>query len=214
MPMVLQDILNDYEHGLRQGRDDAQQKGFAATPQARRNFYYDIKYVRDLKVQQASAYDLIYACVFNRDRHLWLMSVELAVTITVTLEKADVLNGVYADFEELYDRIRGLIGSIRGVGDVTVYDITVRIGFVVGVYPEKYVYIHGKLRESARKLLGVNRLPAIRVPITIFVDILINVTAIFIEDFLCAKHDDLMAANFVLGKLPATGTETINYFFK
>lgn|GEM_PF-6425697 len=166
-----------------------------------------------MKAQQASAYDLIYACVFNRYRHLWLMSVELAVTITVTLEKADVLSGDYADFEELYDRIRELIAPIRGVGDVTVYDITVPIGFVVGVYPEKYVYIHAKLRKSARRLLGVNRLPAIRLPITIFVGIFINVTAIFIEDFLCAKHDDLMAPNFVLGKLPATGTETINYFF-
>ena len=211
--MVLQKIVNDYVQGLVHMRNEAAHPDFPANKHARRNFYYDIKYVQGLKEQGVSDYELIYACVFNRDRHLWLMSVEIAVTITQTLVEAEVLHRAYADFEELYDRVSSLIASIRGVGDVTVYDITVRIGVVIGIYPANYVYLHGKLRESARTLLGVKRLPAVRVSVTVFIDIFIDITAIFIEDFLCAKHDELIAAKFTFGKLPSKGNITNNKYF-
>lgn len=56
-----------------------------------------------------------------------------------------------ADFEELHRLVDKAIGSIRGVGELTVYDTALRIGAKLGVTPQR-VYLHSGTREGARAL--------------------------------------------------------------
>lgn len=42
---------------------------------------------------------------------------------------------------------------IKGIGDLTVYDTAVRIGYSFGLHPEK-VYIHRGAKTGAKNLLG------------------------------------------------------------
>jgi len=54
-------------------------------------------------------------------------------------------------FHQLHNTIANEIGSIRGIGDLTVYDIATRIGAHLGLEPE-YVYLHAGTRAGARAL--------------------------------------------------------------
>jgi hypothetical protein len=54
-----------------------------------------------------------------------------------------------ADFHELYRLVEDEIGSIKGIGALTVYDIAHRIGAHVGKAP-RLVYLHAGTRVGAR----------------------------------------------------------------
>jgi hypothetical protein len=54
-------------------------------------------------------------------------------------------------FDELLDLINALIRPIPKIGELTVYDIALRIGARFGLEPEK-VYVHAGTREGARQL--------------------------------------------------------------
>jgi hypothetical protein len=56
-----------------------------------------------------------------------------------------------ASFEELHDRVAESIGRIRGIGALTVYDVSFRIGAFLGVMPRR-VYLHGGALAGARAL--------------------------------------------------------------
>jgi hypothetical protein len=58
------------------------------------------------------------------------------------------------DFDDLHRRVAVAIGDIVGIGDLTVYDTSLRIGAKLGVLP-KVVYLHSGTREGARAL-GLN----------------------------------------------------------
>ena len=205
--MTLQQIVNLYENGLLKGKSKAPEP---AKP--RRGFYHDIKYVLDFQKTCKSEYDLLFACVFNRDRHLYLLSKTIAVIATDALFNGKVLHGVYSDFETLYDRVRSLLNPIKGLGDVAYYDITVRIGFLLKIYPDNKVYYHVHLRDCARIILGVNRLKSYRCDTALFNALLGVMPSIFIEDFLCSMYNNIKSPTFTFGKLPAHSNLNINYF--
>jgi len=54
-----------------------------------------------------------------------------------------------ADFAALHRLVEDQIGGIKGVGDLTVYDIAHRIGARFGKVPER-VYLHAGTRIGAR----------------------------------------------------------------
>jgi hypothetical protein len=58
-------------------------------------------------------------------------------------------------FDELFDIVAATIGSIPGVGELTVYDTALRIGARFRLEPTK-VYLHAGTREGA-KALGLDR---------------------------------------------------------
>lgn len=57
-------------------------------------------------------------------------------------------------FEELHTYIRQEIGGIRGIGKLTLYDVTTRIGAYLNLEPER-VYLHAGTAQGA-KALGLN----------------------------------------------------------
>lgn len=227
MPMILQDIVVAYEAHL-----NAMKKAIPSSSKPRREFYHDYYYVRRLIGRGMSDDKFLYECVYNRDRHLWMMSRTLALTVAKKLDADRILYGKYADFEALYDAVRLSISKIDGIGDVAFYDIALRIGYYSDIYPDKYVYYHSYLRESIRTLLSLQRLKSFRAPIGIFSYVLPNMPAIFIEDFICSMHDCICPISkkynglkgkfnhpltkygaFSLGKLPAVSKLTINNYF-
>lgn len=56
-----------------------------------------------------------------------------------------------ADFEALHQLVDEEIGSLKGIGALTVYDIAHRIGAHFGKTPER-VYVHAGVRVGARAL--------------------------------------------------------------
>ena len=161
------------------------------------------------------------------------MSATLAGIAAKRLDAAKILSTAYASFEDLYDAIRAAIGGLKGIGDVALYDIAVRIGFYLGVYPCDYVYYHSYLKESARELLGVKRLKSFRAPVSDFRSVFSNMPAIFIEDILCSMHARICPTSkkyaylkgspdypltkfgsFSFGKLPVSSTLNFQYFLK
>ena len=54
-------------------------------------------------------------------------------------------------FAELEQVLQERIGSVRGVGDRTIYDTALRIGAYLGLLP-KNVYLHGGTRDGAAAL--------------------------------------------------------------
>ena len=68
-----------------------------------------------------------------------------------TLIKVDFSS--VCNFEELHQTIENSIGSIKGIGELAVYDISCRIGTFLHLSPDA-VYIHCGTREGAEALLG------------------------------------------------------------
>jgi hypothetical protein len=91
-----------------------------------------------------------------------------------------------ATFEDLYKVVDSAIGSIMGIGKLTVYDITQRIGTFLGKHP-RLVYLHAGTRIGARRLgfKGETIDPRDMPPA------FARLSAAEIEDFLCICKDEL-----------------------
>ncbi len=55
------------------------------------------------------------------------------------------------NFDELLVLIGGLRKSVKGIGELYIYDTSLRIGSYLGHLPEK-VYLHSGTRKGARNL--------------------------------------------------------------
>lgn len=94
----------------------------------------------------------------------------------------------YKTFSELIAAVKLHISNIKGIGDLTVYDTTHRIGAYLGLEPE-IVYLHAGTREGARaigiakgqKTVRIDELPS---PFHML-------TPSEVEDCLCLYKDEL-----------------------
>ena len=132
-------------------------------------------------------------CVCNRRRHQRCLSQKAVDNAVEKLMQTDVLSRKYENFEELYDFIYECIGrGSTGISYSTVYDTAARMGYSFSpqVLPDKYVYVHRKLVESAKHILGKkciiedNR----RIKRDLFVQVesdFNKMDALHIENFLC-----------------------------
>lgn len=96
-------------------------------------------------------------------------------------------------FHELYELIEQ--NRIRGIGLLTIYDTSLRIGMHLRLYPER-VYLHRGAKKGAEKLLGMK----IRSR-TIEKDAFPNLsqyTCAEIEDILCHYSSDSKRKNYCL----------------
>lgn len=59
-----------------------------------------------------------------------------------------------SDFDELYNIICNLVGNINGIGELYIYDTSLRIGAQLDFEPDK-IYLHAGTMQGARKL-GLN----------------------------------------------------------
>lgn len=118
-----------------------------------------------------------------------------------------ITNGM-SDFEQLYSCISSIIGGINGIGNLTIYDVSLRIGIRNNLPPKNYVYLHAGPRISAKCLqkIGIISLPrkqTPRVPISVFSKFCPGMSSKDIEHNLCIKKKKIL-------KLPAGFKGTIN----
>lgn len=64
----------------------------------------------------------------------------------------------FDSFEALYDVIFRLLFPIKGIGTITVYDTSLRIGYCKGILPIDYVYLARGAMIGARYLYGKDNL--------------------------------------------------------
>ena len=92
------------------------------------------------------------------------------------------------DFEDLRSLVDNTI-RVKGIGDLTIYDFSLRIGAKLGLYP-KAVYLH-RGAISGAKALGLNYRQK-SIPIKDIPEIISsNLEPYEIEDFLCICKGEL-----------------------
>ena len=115
--------------------------------------------------------------------------------IITALKNSNLLKQQFSNFEELFDYVNNCIRGIVGIGQLAVYDISVRIGKCLcspPIEPKDYVYLHRGSLEGANKLFGANpKMKEGRYPITIFPPALQKLGSPHIENFLCVMKDRL-----------------------
>ncbi len=138
------------------------------------------------KNKASNEYELLKKCV--KGPHQRRMKSEVCLTAAKILEDSKILHLRFADFEELYCMVKNLLNGVNGIGDLTVYDVSKRIGHIIEhpVYPEQYVYSSRGAAIGASGLLG--RKIAFREPTSVYAPYF-NVPSIFIEDILCIFKD-------------------------
>ncbi len=93
-----------------------------------------------------------------------------------------------SSFDELFRTVEETIGGLPGIGPLTVYDISHRLGVHLDLHPEK-IYLHAGTRQGARVLglgAGADSIDVKDVPAA-----LRRLTAAEIEDCLCIFKDEL-----------------------
>ena len=156
--------------------------------------------------------DILHECVCNRHGHQYCIpnnAVNIAVialmkskyigkhhkSVPFIKSGSNKINGgnmSFSDFEDLHDFVRYAIGSINGIGPLTVYDTAKRIGHILTypVYPQEYVYLSAGAMDGAQALLGCSNLN-FREPIEKFQPYFGTLGSIFVEDILCIFKDVL-----------------------
>jgi len=149
----------------------------------------EMSYFGDTEIDVPSA--IIRACESkNSDgklcSHQWRVGhVVLAKTIQPLLSQASDIQACDS-FDKLHDIVEASILPINRVGRLTVYDIAQRIGWYLGLSPDR-VYLHAGVREGARAL-GLNA-TASHVERSQFPIQLQPLSAAELEDILCLYKD-------------------------
>ena len=93
-------------------------------------------------------------------------------------------------FEELYNEIDAIIRPIKYIGELAVYDITLRVGWNLPnpIRPETLVYLHRGAKTGAELLLG-RKIKERYIPYEEIKELVVPLTkSHHIEDFLCLYH--------------------------
>ncbi len=184
----LKDLINKYKKSLKP--KCSQEK----------TMYDDLNEVLALKGNSTQR-DFFRRCVCNRKRHQWcLANAAVNDAVKKLLANPSITNSAFPNFEKLYDTIFDTIGQgTTGISYCTVYDTSTRFGWSLSpqIVPEDYVYVHQKLIQSARHILGkntklINHCRIERVMFDKLESAFKQLNALEIEDFLCVCHDDIM----------------------
>lgn len=93
------------------------------------------------------------------------------------------------NFEDLRELVDSIIRTVRDIGPLTIYDISLRIGAKLGLYP-KVIYLHSGAKVGA-KALGLNyRQKSLSIE-DIPEPISSNLEPYEIEDFFCICKEEL-----------------------
>lgn len=122
----------------------------------------------------------------KRMAHQYRLKASVLRTAHSKLRKASLQS--CSSFDELFRTVEETIGGLSGIGPLTVYDISFRLGVHLDLHPEK-IYLHAGTRRGARVLglgAGADSIDVKDVPVA-----LRRLTAAEIEDCLCIFKDEL-----------------------
>ncbi len=100
-----------------------------------------------------------------------------------------------ANFDELFNLIDHLLRPVAGIGELYVYDTSLRIGAKLNLLPER-IYLHAGTRDGA-KALGFDGKSKF-IELSDFSDEFHKLEPYEIEDVLCIFKDKLKQIDFVL----------------
>lgn len=136
----------------------------------------------------------------RRLSHQRRLSKETLRRCEATLLAAEKQLAAAGTFADLHSLVESLIRSIRGVGELMVYDASVRLAAHLGLEP-KEIYLHAGTRQGAAALgldARVRRISRAQLPTA-----LRRLPATEFEDILCIYKDALQG----MGKLPAHSSQ-------
>lgn len=151
-----------------------------------------VKKAKDIVVEE----ELLRRCICNRMRHQQrIRQIAVDMAVEKLMKKWDII-GSCQDFDSLYETVYNTIArqsydGKTGLSYCTVYDTSIRIGYTFEnkILPDKYVYVHQKLVNNAKELLGKNlvkdRCRILREDFIKHYDAFKHLKSIEIEDFLC-----------------------------
>lgn len=151
----------------------------------------------------ATLHDLSKACVIGPHQHRINRSSKSSAIRIIESHLPTILSTHFVDFEDLYKKIDGIIGSIPQIGPLTVYDVSLRIGHLFNspIYPKKNLYLNSGAMVGAKTLLRGRKLNPIEDIKTFFsypeatsVSGIADLQALpnnLIEDFFCVMKEYL-----------------------
>jgi hypothetical protein len=123
----------------------------------RRQAARELEYVRRLRSDEDAVSEAALARLPSGKRHPHQYRIPLKALEESRhrlVRNIQLLKGA-GSFDALFELVREIIGPIRGIGELAVYDTAVRIGARFGLEPER-VYLHCGTREGAKMLLSVD----------------------------------------------------------
>lgn len=203
---TLADIIKDYQETCSEKAYEAKRNLNPENPDLSIFMHNDLHETREL---QADPKGIFKRCVCNRKRHQYCIP-ENAVNIAAKelMKEKDILphSSFNKSFEVLYDKVKARIGNIHGIGNSTLYDACIRLGwtFEKKIEPTNYVYVHRKLIESAEAIFGnakYNIVKGTDRPAILWQEFINTepefkkLSALDIENLLCIYHDDILRVN-------------------
>ncbi len=171
--MTLDDIVSDY---IREYRD-------AARAEMR---FFEIQRKHSEAIRKAALCQLPGG---KRHPHQWRIPKALLEQVEGRLQGIGRKLAAAPNFAMLHDLVEQEIGAIKGIGALTVYDISHRIGAHFGKAPER-VYLHAGTKKGAAVFgLGGDSIDPWNLPFPFS-----RLTPAEIEDCLCIYKDDLRGA--------------------
>lgn len=176
--------------------------------------------IRNMYYSNQPIQDVLRECVCRRHGHQYCIPnkavdavVEVLLKSTIPSTGNPFIDGgkiydKFCDFEELYDYVRSVIGRIKGIGQLTIYDTAKRIGhlFDTPIYPKMYVYLAAGAKKGAENLILPMFPLKYREPIDLFKPYFGTLSSIFIEDMLCVFENELKTVSLTNLTLPTNIT--------
>lgn len=171
--MTLNDIVSDY---IREYRDDARAE----------IRFFEIQRKPSEAIRNAALCQLPSG---KRHPHQRRIPKALLEQVEVLLQRIGRKLAGAPDFAALHELVELEIGAIKGIGALTVYDMSHRIGAHFGKTPES-VYLHAGTKEGAAVFgLGGDSIDPRNLPAAFS-----RLTPAEIEDCLCIYKDELRGA--------------------
>ena len=172
-------ILNDYK------------KNFKKIIEDELNGFRDASLTLDDCIKNSFNYKDLGNLIWKKHNHQYRVPEDVVNKVIKILlqDRAKMQNE--SDFTGLHNLISELISDIKGIGELTVYDIALRIGAGLGKYPEK-VYLHGGSLEGAVVLLGKKAVKDRIVEKSVFPDVFRDLESYEIEHILCIYRNNFI----------------------
>lgn len=123
----------------------------------------------------------------NKSKHQWrIRKITLSQAKGILIANIQAIKKV-ASFDELFVLIDCLLHSVKGIGELYIYDTSLRIGAYLGYLPKK-VYLHAGTRIGAKKLGFANK---VAIEMSELPDEYQKLEPFMVEDILCIFKDKL-----------------------
>lgn len=104
-----------------------------------KDYFEDLKNVYNAKNTTST---LLLLTEITKGDHQRRMPIHIVKIVIYKLLEEAIFNGIFKNFEELYDRVKDILSTIPfAQGPLTTYDIALKIGALLNISPHDYLYL-------------------------------------------------------------------------